>query len=100
MDWNTATDAEVEAVEQQYAEAQKRRQQERDYFALVAELEAVEERTGLYLADINVDAENADVPREHPEFWVRCTRAAKQAAGFRAEEAGYDINDLIGRVIY
>lgn len=73
------------------------------YDALASELRDIEARTGLYLADENVDAENAlDAGCEYgsDEFWSAMIDSAKSAAGARAEEARQDINDLIGRVIY
>lgn len=55
----------------------------RKYEALVAELRAIEElfpfdASGrkLYITETNVDAENADVPHNHPEFYERCYYAA------------------------
>lgn len=78
------------------------------YEQLHAELVAIEKRTGLYLADGNVDHEN--LPTEiaalwqvnwaPQEYWVEMHRQACSAAGMRAEEQGQDINTLIGRVIY
>ena len=73
------------------------------YDALARELADIEVRTGLYLADENVDAENAlDAGFKYgsDEFWSAMINSAESAAGARAEEAGQDINDLIGRVIY
>ena len=73
------------------------------YYELASELAGIEARTGLYLADENVDAENAlDAGCKHDsdQFWSAMLYSAKSAAGARAEEAGQDINDLIGRVIY
>ena len=34
------------------------------------------------------------------EFWQAMHRAAREAAGIRAEEAGADINKLVGRSIF
>ena len=73
------------------------------YYELASELADIEARTGLYLADENVDAENAlDAGCEYgsDDFWSTMLYSAKSAAGFRAEEAGEDIYDLIGRVIF
>jgi len=76
------------------------------YEALTRELEAIERRiqsetgTRPYLTDESIDAENAGVARDHPEFWARCYSHACAAAGMRAEEEGFDINALIGRNIY
>lgn len=75
--------------------------QKQEYDALVAELRAIEKANGgIYLTDECVDAENAVVPLNHPEFWQRCYISACSAAGSRAEELGLDINALMGRVIY
>jgi hypothetical protein len=73
------------------------------YDALARELADIEARTGLYLADENVDAENAlDAGFKYgsDEFWSAMINSAESAAGGRAEEARQSINDLIGRVIY
>lgn len=72
------------------------------YYALVEELKAIEETTGLYLTDENVDAENIDrgLVYESEEYYANMLICAKSAAGYRAEEAGRNINALIGRVIY
>lgn len=78
------------------------------YEQLHDELIAIEKRTGLYLADGNVDHENLSpeiaalwqVNWAPEEYWVEMYRHACSAAGMRAEEAGQDINQLIGRVIY
>ena len=79
-----------------------------DYWALNAELEAIEKATGAYIADVNIDHENVDetwkkggtVSPDDPEFWSHMYGAACMAAGVRAEEAGLNINELIGRQIY
>jgi hypothetical protein len=73
------------------------------YDALAKELAEIEARTGLYLTCENTDAENAlDAGLEYgsDEFWMMMIDSAKMAAGFRAEDAGQDINTLIGRTIY
>jgi hypothetical protein len=79
------------------------------YKALQAELAEIEKSTGLYLADENVDAENCAnlLPMrilssnvESDNYWNAMHSAACSAAGQRAEDAGKDINALIGRVIY
>lgn len=69
---------------------------EQDYQALQVELAAIEQHTGLYLADDNVDRENA----QNPNDWNEMYYCACMAAGQRAENAGQDINKLIGRIIY
>lgn len=66
------------------------------YAELIAKLQAAEEATGLYLSDQLIDLQNAANPKDEASLF----RAAATAAGFRAEEAGYDINDLIGVQIY
>tara|TARA_R100000808_G_scaffold5375_1_gene16441 strand:+ start:398 stop:652 length:255 start_codon:yes stop_codon:yes gene_type:complete len=81
---------------------------EADYWALNAELEAIEKATGAYIADVNVDHENVDetwksggtVSPTDPEFWSHMYGSACMAAGIRAEDAGLNINELIGRQIY
>lgn len=73
------------------------------YDALARELRDIEARTGLYLHDENVDAENAvDAGLEYgsDEFWALMIDNAQMNAGARAESAGQDINALIGRTIY
>ena len=67
----------------------------------MAELQAIEAKTGLYLTDTNVDQENVGAGDEQSdEFWNSMCYAAEQAAGMRAENAGQDINTLLGRTIY
>lgn len=78
------------------------------YEALQAELAALERSTGKYLADESVDLEN--IPQHiaatylngsaPDEFWDSMHYAACSAAGMRAEEAGLDLNKLMGRSIY
>lgn len=84
------------------------------YFALQADLEALEKETGAYLADQCVDAENVfegkpqedreafarGYMREDSSLWLELVRAAGMAAGMRGEDAGLDVNALIGRSIY
>jgi len=73
------------------------------YAAFATELAALEQRTGLYLADENVDAENAiEAGAEYgsDEFWAIMFDNAQMNAGIRAEAAGHDINALIGRTVY
>jgi hypothetical protein len=69
---------------------------EQEYRALQTELAVIEQQTGLYLADDNVDRENA----QNPDDWDELYYCACMAAGMRAENAGQDINVLIGRTIY
>ena len=73
------------------------------YNAIAAELTEIEARTGVYLHDENVDAENArDAGLEEgtDAYWAMMLDSAAMAAGGRAEEAGLDINKLVGRTIY
>ena len=74
----------------------------RRYYTLQAELDAIGEKVGscCYFTDECVDRENADLPEDHPDFWVRMYFSACDAAGYRAAEMGLDINTLIGRVIF
>ena len=87
---------------------------ERAYNDLIAELEDIAQRVGylrraagnldfFYLTDGNDDHDSA-VSAGHAhgsvEYWEACLFHAQCAAGMRAEEAGLDINALIGRVIY
>jgi hypothetical protein len=70
------------------------------YRALQAELAAAEKATGLYLADESVDHENVEMDENATGYWAAMIDAAHMAAGLRAEDAGLDINALIGRDIY
>jgi hypothetical protein len=70
------------------------------YYAFYEELRKIEKATGLYLADEGVDAENTPVKPDHADYWKLMLVAAEHAAGIRAEEAGKDINVLVGRIIY
>ena len=79
-----------------------------DYEALIKELTGLESDACDYLTDTNIDHENVnaewksggEILPSNPEFWSHMYSAACYAAGFRAEEAGLDINELIGRAIY
>ena len=79
-----------------------------DYEALIEELTALENDACDYLADPNIDHENVNaewncggtVSPTNPEFWSHMYGTACMAAGMRAEDAGLDINELIGRAIY
>jgi hypothetical protein len=66
------------------------------YTELTTKLVAIEKATGLYLSDTCVDLENATDPTCDRSLFS----AAVDAAGQRAEDAGYDINALIGAQIY
>lgn len=84
-----------------------------DYDKLQADLAALEKTTKLYLADECIDVENVlegrpeDAKRYHDTnlrnddpLWGEFYRAAGIAAGMRAEEAGLDINEMLGYVVY
>jgi hypothetical protein len=66
------------------------------YQELTAKLVEIEKATGVYLSDTCVDAENAGRNATDAQLF----HAAADAAGIRAEEAGLDINALVGKVIY
>jgi len=66
------------------------------YKELIAKLVAIEAETGLYLSDQCVDLQNASDPTSDDSLFS----AAANAAGERAEEAGHNINKLLGFKIY
>ena len=66
------------------------------YTELIKKLQEIEKQTGLDLSDMCVDAENAVDPTSDKSLYL----AACERAGQCAEEAGYDINKLIGFIIY
>jgi len=82
------------------------------YQNLQAELEVIERATKVYLADGNIDRENVCEGKTQEEkeaiwseymsdeLWGELYKAAVDAAAFRAEDAGLDLNKLIGRNIY
>lgn len=82
------------------------------YESLQAELEVIERATKVYLADGSIDCENVCEGKTQEEkqaiwsghmsddLWAEMYRAAVDAAAFRAEDAGLDLNKLIGRNIY
>ena len=74
-----------------------------DYRSLLREIEAIEQRLGLYLSDEVVDRQNildADpTAEEKPDFWQRMVTQAIGNAASRAEEAGIDLNSELGRSI-
>lgn len=75
------------------------------YNALILELQSIENTIGTYLTDEAVDVENlpADIAalgESNPLYWKALHRNACGAAGERAADAGYNINDLLGRVIF
>jgi hypothetical protein len=88
-----------------------------DYDALIAELQIVERTadavrrqlgltndfSGTCLTDENIDAENVlvdGVTVNSPEYWPNMYYAACMAAGYRAEELGLSINQILGHDIY
>jgi hypothetical protein len=74
------------------------------YEDLQIALASAEKVTGLYLADPGVDRENIERSLLKADwtdaYWDAMYEAAASSAGFRAADAGKDINELIGRVIY
>ncbi len=66
------------------------------YSELIEKLQMIEKQTGLDLSDMCVDAENASDPTSDKCLYL----AACSRAGQVAEEAGFDINKLIGFTIY
>jgi hypothetical protein len=66
------------------------------YSELIQKLQVIEKQTGLDLSDMCVDAENAVDPTSDKSLCL----AACSRAGQVAEEAGLDINKLIGFTIY
>jgi len=104
------TDLELEVLEAQEAaervEDAAKAVAKAAYYALVAEIEAAwaaatkGELLG-YITDEGVDSENAEqAVYESSAYWKLMYASAKNCAGTRAEEAGYDINKVIGRSIY
>jgi len=73
------------------------------YYDLQEKLAKLENEHNLYLADQCVDLENVDFNAANEytnEQYGKLYAVACSAAGGRAEEAGFDINELIGKVIY
>lgn len=66
------------------------------YEALLQELRAIEKRIGVDLVDTCIDAENVSDPSDDYGFYSTAADSAAQ----RAHDAGYDINALIGRIIF
>lgn len=66
------------------------------YAELIAKLVQIENQTGVYLSDPCIDLENAGKDATDARLFA----VAASAAGQRAEEAGLNINDLVGAVIY
>jgi hypothetical protein len=67
-----------------------------NYSELIQKLQVIEKQTGLDLSDMCVDAQNAIDPTSDKSLYL----AACMRAGQSAEEAGLDINELIGFTIY
>ena len=85
-----------------------KREAEFAYYALVAEIDAAwavvcatDTDVTSYITDPCVDSENAEQEvYESTGYWLIMKASAASAAGMRAEEAGYDINKVVGRSIY
>jgi hypothetical protein len=73
------------------------------YYDLQEKLAKLEKEHNVYLADPCVDLENVDFKAANEftnEQYGRLYSVACSAAGGRAEEAGLDLNKLIGKIIY
>lgn len=82
------------------------------YYEFQKELTILESQVGVYLAEQAVDEENLPewLPKDEyaafgvsngsDRYWTEMLRCAQSAAGMRAEEAGLDINKLLGRTVY
>lgn len=72
------------------------------YYALLDDLKALENADRPYLTDEGVDRENVNpsLAEGSDEYFVEMYRQAASAAGYRAEDYGFNINQLLGRVIY
>ena len=72
------------------------------YYDLTAKLQAISYKTDVYLTDENIDIQNCggNMDSNSEMFYADMYFAACSAAGSRAEEAGLDINDLLGYIIY
>ena len=77
---------------------------ETKYKDLQEKLAKLEKEHNVYLADPCIDLENVEWKPTSSNFtdeqYADLYSAACSAAGSRAEEAGLDINKLIGKVIY
>ena len=70
---------------------------EKDYRELEAALCAVERNhDGVWLADEGFDQDNVRVSRDSPKFWDQMYESAIDSAIERANEAGFDLNIVIG----
>ena len=76
------------------------------YYALVAEIDAAWAAVTNHdcvnpITDPCVDSQQAEQEvYESTNYWLIMKASAANAAGSRAEEAGYDINKVLGRSIY
>ena len=72
-----------------------------EYEAFARRLEEIERATGAYLHDPMIDGENA---ADHDEgtkvYWWAMIASAQDAAYYRAQEAGFDINDYFDHPIF
>ena len=90
------------------AQLNAKRAAEAAYYALVKEIDlawavicATDTDVTSYITDPCVDSEQAEQEvYESTNYWLIMKASAASAAGMRAEEAGYDINKVIGRSIY
>jgi hypothetical protein len=79
---------------------------EATYWALLAEIDAAWKLATKHevvdsITDACVDSENAmHEVYGSSHYWRAVYVSAKMCAGMRAEEAGYDINKVLGRSIY
>ena len=98
-----ALDAEIAAENAAFETFLAVRGAQRAYEAFVDELEAVckVHCDHAYLSDEESDHENSVHAGEGSlAYWQARLVSAKDAAGFRASEAGLDINILLGRVVF
>ena len=76
------------------------------YYALILEVDAAWKAATKGnctdgITDMCCDAQNSEHEVfESAAYWVAMYASAVVAAGFRAEEAGYNINKILGRSIY
>jgi hypothetical protein len=73
-----------------------------EYNSLINEIDAIGSKLGVVLTNESVDVENcAGAGDQHsPEWWACMISSCTMQAGMNAEEAGLDLNSLIGRTIY
>jgi hypothetical protein len=73
------------------------------YYELQEKLQELEKKHDIWLFDGLCDLENAGLKADEvvtDEQWDRLWSIAISAAGARAEEAGFSINDLLGKIVY